>query len=69
MSPPGKANLSMATNQIAERYGCLAMTLEMPFKDATATPDPVTGWSPARSARLARACLEAHYSVIDNLRD
>src|SRR5688572_29601060 len=30
---PGKANLSMSTNQLAERYGAVSMTLEMPFKD------------------------------------
>ncbi len=30
---PGKANLAMATNQIAHRFGAVAMTLEMPFND------------------------------------
>src|SRR3546814_4172811 len=32
-SAPGKANLSMSTNQLAERFGAVSMTLEMPFKD------------------------------------
>jgi murein tripeptide amidase MpaA len=54
---PGKANLSMATAQIAERYAAVAMTLEMPFKDNDDLPDPDHGWSPARSMRLARDCL------------
>jgi len=47
---PGKANLSMSTNQLAERFGashgCIAMTLEMPFKDNADLPCPLQGWSP-----------------------
>ncbi len=54
---PGKANLSMATNQIAERFGAVSMTLEMPFKDNDDLPDPAQGWSPERSKLLARECL------------
>ena len=55
----GKANLSMSTNQLAERYGACAMTLEMPFKDNDDWPDPDQGWSPERSKLLARDCLAA----------
>jgi murein tripeptide amidase MpaA len=59
----GHANLAMATNQIAQRFGpshgCVAMTLEMPFKDNADLPDPVQGWSPERSRHLARECLAA----------
>ena len=54
---PGKANLTMATNQIAERFGAVSMTLEMPFKDNDDLPDPAQGWSPERSKLLARECL------------
>ena len=56
---PGKANLSMSTNQLAERFGACAMTLEMPFKDNADLPDPDQGWSPERSKLLARDCLAA----------
>ena len=56
---PGEANMGMSTTRTAEVYGCLAMTLEMPFKDTSATPDPVFGWSPERSGRLAESCLQA----------
>lgn len=56
---PGSANLSMSTNQIAERFGAVAMTLEMPFKDNPAAPEPAQGWSPERSKLLARDCLAA----------
>jgi murein tripeptide amidase MpaA len=58
-TPAGKANLSMSTNQLAERFGACAMTLEMPFKDNAELPDPVQGWSPERSKHLARDCLAA----------
>ncbi len=65
---PGKANMTMSTNALAERFGCLAMTLEMPFKDADDNPDPQHGWSPARSKHLGRACLDALLDVLPNLR-
>lgn len=56
---PGEANLTMAGGHVGERYGCLAMTLEMPFKDTTATPDEAVGWNGPRSKRLAASCLVA----------
>ncbi|WP_076070108.1 M14 family metallopeptidase [Sphingomonas montana] len=65
VTPPGRANLSMSTNQLAERYGCVATTLEMPFKDNDDLPDPEYGWSPGRSVRLAEDCLAALWEMID----
>jgi murein tripeptide amidase MpaA len=56
-SAPGRANLSMSTTQLAERFGAVSMTIEMPFKDNRDLPDPVAGWSPERSKLLAHACL------------
>lgn len=56
---PGEANMGMSTSTVAELFGCLAMTLEMPFKDAAGNPDPVYGWSTIRCKKLAYACLEA----------
>ena len=56
---PGKANLTMSTNQLAERFGAVSMTLEMPFKDHDPLPDAAQGWSPERSAALGRDCLGA----------
>ncbi|THD35589.1 MAG: hypothetical protein E7773_10775 [Sphingomonas sp.] len=64
-SAPGKANLTMSTNQLAERYGAVAMTLEMPFKDHDPNPDAEFGWSPERSKKLAAAMLETVEEVID----
>jgi murein tripeptide amidase MpaA len=66
-TPAGKANLTISTNQVAERYGAVAMTLEMPFKDHDANPDPVFGWSPARSKALAVSCLEVLAGMIDEV--
>jgi murein tripeptide amidase MpaA len=56
---PGRANLSMSTNQLAERFGAVSMTLEMPFKDNDDLPDLAQGWSPERSAQLGRDCMAA----------
>ncbi len=55
----GKANLTMSTNQLAERFGALAMTLEMPFKDNNDLPCAEQGWSPERSMLLGRECMAA----------
>ncbi|GGD86794.1 hypothetical protein GCM10011515_02860 [Tsuneonella deserti] len=57
VSQPGTANLSMSTNQLAERFGACSMTLEMPFKDNDDLPDAAQGWSPERCKLLARDCL------------
>jgi murein tripeptide amidase MpaA len=63
----GKANLSMSTNQLAERFGAVSMTLEMPFKDNADAPDSERGWSPERSRQLARDCLTVLAGMIDEL--
>ena len=63
----GRANLSMSTNQVAERFGAVAMTLEMPFKDNDDLPDADFGWSPARSVQLAKDCLAVLAEMIDEL--
>ena len=54
---PGKANLTIASCQIGERFNCLSLTIEMPFKDNDDLPDPVYGWSAERSAMLGAAIL------------
>ncbi|MDC0886161.1 M14-type cytosolic carboxypeptidase [Altererythrobacter sp.] len=64
-TPAGRANLAISTNQVAERYGATAMTLEMPFKDNDDWPDPDQGWSPERSKQLARDCLAALLEWLD----
>ena len=68
IAAPGQANLSMSTTQLAERYGCVSMTLEMPFKDNFDLPDPFYGWSPDRSKYLAFACLDALHAILPDLK-
>ncbi len=58
-TPAGRANLGISTNQVAERFGACAMTLEMPYKDLADFPEPEQGWSPERCKLLARDCLAA----------
>lgn len=67
VSAPGTANMTYCTSFTAGEYGCLSMTLEMPFKDNANHPDLDYGWSPERSARLGGDALEAMLSVIDQL--
>ena len=64
-TPAGRANLSISTNQMAERFGCTAMTLEMPYKDLAATPEPEQGWSPERCKLLARDCMASLLEWLD----
>lgn len=67
LSKPGTANLTMCTNFTAHRYDCLAMTLEMPFKDNANAPDEAVGWSPDRCADLGGAVLDAMRDVVAQL--
>lgn len=67
LGAPGRANLTMSTAQLAERYGAVSMTLEMPFKDNDDLPDPDFGWSPARSAQLGKDCMAVLAEIIPDL--
>lgn len=68
VTPPGKANLSICTNALAQRFDCLAMTLEMPFKDDANNPDLDMGWSADRSKQLGVSALSPLLSVLPDLR-
>ena len=65
---PGKANLTVASNWVAQTFECLSNTLEMPFKDNNNLADPFVGWSPERSIYLGEASLIAMLAVVDKLR-
>jgi murein tripeptide amidase MpaA len=67
-SKPGKGNLTMCANYVAETFGCLALTLEMPFKDNADRPEPEFGWSPERSRTFGAAHLDAIAAIVDALR-
>lgn len=63
---PGTANLSICSNGIAQKFGCLALTLEQPFKDTT-TPNggtPETGWSAPRSLLLGKSLVAAYLESV-----
>jgi murein tripeptide amidase MpaA len=60
--------INIATNQIATRFDCLALTLEMPFKDCESNPDPERGWSPERSRKLGASVLDPLEYVHPHLR-
>ena len=68
LDEPGSADMRKCTDYVAENFGCLAMTLEMPFKDNADLPEPLAGWSPARCRLLARSCIDAFHAIVDDLR-
>ncbi len=65
---PGSSDLKKCTDYVAETFGCIAMTLEMPFKDNANLPDDTWGWSPERCRYLAEGCLGALAQMVDDLR-
>ena len=56
--------LKLASKWIGHRYGCVSLTLELPFKDNFDRPDPVAGWSGQRSKQLGRDLLTALATTI-----
>jgi murein tripeptide amidase MpaA len=66
--PPETADLTMAWNWIAERFDCLSLLLEQPFKDTSWWQDPETGWSPERSVRFGASLPAAILGMLDRLR-
>ena len=64
----GQANMTLATNWIAQNFDCLAFTLEMPFKDNAGLPDAAHGWSGERSKKLGASVLQPMCSVVGQLR-
>lgn len=51
--------LKLASKYIGHTFGCLSLTLEMPFKDNANLPDERVGWNGERSAALGAAMLGA----------
>jgi len=68
IDPAGKANLRIANNAVGERFDCLSMTLEMPFKDAKTNPMPDEGWSPRRCKELARSSIDVMSRMAERFR-
>lgn len=65
---PGQANMTVASNAVCDYFDCLALTVEMPFKDNDNLPDPAYGWSPARCKAFGEDTLTAVFKVSNRLR-
>jgi murein tripeptide amidase MpaA len=65
---PATADLRMAWNWIAERFDCLSVLLEQPFKDTSWRQDPRTGWSPDRATRFGESLPAALNQIVAGLR-
>lgn len=65
---PGGGDLRTASNWVGERFDCLSVTLEMPFKDAANRPDPEVGFNPDRARRLGGSTVDAIAAVLGDLR-
>ena len=57
VNQPGKANLKIAGNWVAENFSCPGITLEQPFKDNALNPDSEFGWSPEKAFTLGQMCV------------
>ncbi len=64
IDPPNSSDLRKCTDYLSETFDCLAVTLEMPFKDAANSPVPDTGWDGMRSAQFGRAMVDALWAYI-----
>lgn len=67
--PHAKRNpMAFCGPQIVKRFNAPAVTLEIPYKDVAALPDPVEGYSIRQCKELGRACLHALAAVLGELR-
>ena len=62
----GEELLTLASKWVANHFGCVSLTLEMPFKDNAILPAGHVGWNGARSKRLGAAMLDP---ILRHLRD
>ena len=67
-SPYSEETLTMGSPHITHAFGCLSLTLELPFKDNANDPDPQVGWDGARSARLGAAVLQPVLNAVRALK-
>ena len=63
----GAGNMTLCVNHVSEYFGCLAMTLEMPFKDTADRSDATYGWSPERARKLGASVLDVIFLLLDRL--
>ena len=68
---PLEGNLAICSNQISERFDCLGLTLEMPFKDCAANPreaGTTKGFDGDRAAMLGASLVDAMAHVAAQVR-
>lgn len=65
---PGQGNQTLATHWVGQDFDCLALTIEMPFKDNADLPDLRVGWNGERSKKLGASVLLPILAVLDPLR-
>jgi murein tripeptide amidase MpaA len=65
---PEHADMTMAWNWIAERFDCLSILLEQPFKDTSWWRDEAQGWSPERATRFGATLPTAIHGILPHLR-
>ncbi len=65
---PAHADMTMAWNWIAERFDCLSILLEQPFKDTSWWQDAEQGWSPERATRFGATLPTAIHGMLPQLR-
>lgn len=51
--------LTLASKYVGHHFGCIALTLEMPFKDNANLPNPETGFDGKRAMQLGHALVQA----------
>ena len=67
-TPYTEETLTMGSPHITHAFGCLSLTLELPFKDNANDPDAQVGWDGARSARLGAAVLQPVLNAVRALK-
>ncbi|XZG70238.1 M14 family metallopeptidase [Chitinibacteraceae bacterium HSL-7] len=60
----GPETMTLATNWVGDRFDCLALTIEMPFKDTDSHPLAATGWNGERSRQFGRSVLQPVRAVL-----
>jgi hypothetical protein len=60
---------NVANYSVANRFKCLSVTLEMPFKDCLTNPDPDRGWSPNQAWMLGVSVVDPLLYIHPFLRD
>jgi murein tripeptide amidase MpaA len=64
----GEANMAICSDHIADQFDCLAVTLEMPYKDTLELREATEGWSAGRCKKLGASMLDAVENILPFLR-